>query len=78
MNEVFAENTVSMSTPVLDPKFMVFPKVLEGVTESVITELRQRMAEYMAKEADKKKRQEEEKKFLWNQSHISELPEAAA
>lgn len=76
-DEVFAENTVALTTPVLDPKFVIFPKVLEGVTDSVISELREKYSLYLQKKADEKKRQEEEKRFLWNQSRLAETEESA-
>lgn len=77
-DEVFAENTVELTTPVLDAKFVVFPKLLEGVTDAVITELREKYSLYLQKKAEEKKRLEEEKRFLWNQARLEEPEEAAA
>lgn len=76
-DEVFAENTIELKTPVLDAKFVVFPKLLEGVTDSVITELREKYGMYLQKKAEEKKRTEEESRFLWNQARIDE-PEKTA
>lgn len=71
-SEVFSQSTVSLTMPVLDPKFVVFPKLLEGVTDSVVTELRMKYSSYLQKKDLERKKVEEEKRFLWNQPDLDE------
>ncbi len=51
-----ATDAVTIVVPVLDPKYVVFPKMLEGVTDRVISQLHEKVAAYYAK-----KRQEEQR-----------------
>lgn len=71
-SEVFSANTVTLTMPVLDPKFVIFPKLLEGVTDSVVTELRAKYSQYLHKKEMERKKEEEEKKFMWNQPPLEE------
>jgi hypothetical protein len=54
------EETVSLIIPRMDDKFVVFPKVLEGATLSVIEEHSKRVQDWEA-EQDKQKRQAQER-----------------
>lgn len=70
MSEVFAENAITLIIPVMDTKYTVFPKVLEGVTERVIDELNAQYVEWLRQKLEEKKRNEEEQSFLWNQNKV--------
>lgn len=51
-----ANETISIEIPVLDPKFVVFPKMLEGVTDRVISQLHEKVAAWHAKKAKEEER----------------------
>lgn len=59
-DEVTATEQVSLVIPGMDSKFVVLPKVLEGVTDKVITQLNSMVGEYYRKKAEEEKRQAEE------------------
>lgn len=60
-SEVTALEQVSLVIPGMDSKFVVLPKVLEGVTDKVITQLNAMVADYYRKKAEQEKREAEEK-----------------
>lgn len=59
-DEVFAEESITLTMPVLDTKYVVLPKVLEGVTDRVIAELNGKYSEFLQKKAAEEKRRREE------------------
>lgn len=59
-SEVTAVNNVQLLIPFLDSKFVVFPKMLEGVTDRVITELGALVAEYYRRKTEQEKAEQEE------------------
>ena len=73
MTEVCAENSITLMMPIMDTKYAVFPKVLEGVTERVIDELNSQYAAWLQKKREEEKRKKEEAGYMWNQQQ-SELP----
>lgn len=54
-DEVTATQEVVLQIPGMESKFVVLPKVLEGVTDRVITELNAMVADYYRKQAEEKK-----------------------
>lgn len=60
-DEVTATEQVSLVIPGMDSKFVVLPKVLEGVTDKVITQLNAMVADYYRKKAEQEKREADEK-----------------
>lgn len=60
-----AEESVVITLPMIDPKFAVFPKILEGVTLSVMETLKDNVRSYLSKrEAEEKRRKEYEQMGL--------------
>lgn len=60
-----AHEDVVITLPVVDSKFFVFPKVIEGVTQSVVSQLRDNVSAYFDKKrADEKRRKEFEQMKL--------------
>lgn len=60
-----AEESVVLTLPMIDPKFAVFPKVLEGVTLGVMESLKDNVRSYLDKrEAEEKRRKEYEQMGL--------------
>ena len=51
-----ATEVVTLVFPKLDAKYVVFPKVLEGMTDRIIGQLQEKMAAYYAKKAKEEER----------------------
>lgn len=60
-----AEETVALVIPELDDKYVVLPKVLEGVTCSVIAAHQRNINKYYIDKAAKEKEEAERKKMLF-------------
>lgn len=54
-----AEETVTLVMPNLDNKFVVFPKVLEGVTIGVIRNHQENVRSFLSKKAEEERRRRE-------------------
>lgn len=67
-SEVYGQESITITMPILDTRYTVFPKVLEGVTNRVIAELNARYSEWLHVQQQEAERQAEEKEFLWNQA----------
>lgn len=48
-----AAEVVTLVFPKLEAKYVVFPKVLEGMTDRIIGQLQEKMAAYYAKEEER-------------------------
>jgi predicted RNase H-like nuclease (RuvC/YqgF family) len=72
VTEVFAENGITLLMPVMDTKYAVFPKILEGVTERVIDELNAQYGAWLQKKHEEEKRKKEEASYMWNQLPIAD------
>lgn len=77
-DEVTATERVSLVIPGMDSKFVVLPKVLEGVTDKVITQLNSMVSDYYRKKAEEAKRQAEEqmRPSFWSNGVTLEKVEA--
>lgn len=61
---------VALTFPTMESKFVVFPKLVEGATERVISQHAEKVASYLYKQADEKRKAEERKQLdLWNQAN---------
>jgi len=63
-DDTTVEETVSLIIPQMDEKFVVFPKVLEGVTDQVIKIHRAKVNDYLAKKATEERARKERMKML--------------
>lgn len=64
--ETAAEERVSLTIPSMESKYVVLPKVLEGVTDRVMTEHRNKVSAYLNKKAaEEARRREWRKAGLW-------------
>jgi hypothetical protein len=72
--EVTALEEMTLVIPNMDTKFVVLPKVLEGVTDRVMAQLDTMVADYYRKQAEEKKRQEAEqlRPSFWGNGTIKE------
>lgn len=55
--------TVTLEIPVMDPKYVVLPKVLEGATTSVIEKHKSNVSTHLAKQ--RKEEEERRNMHLW-------------
>lgn len=78
VDEVTATEQVSLVIPGMDSKFVVLPKVLEGVTDKVITQLNGMVGEWYRKKAEEEKRRKEEeiRPSFWSNGATLEKVEA--
>lgn len=73
-DESEATLATDLAIPVIDPKFIVFPKVLEGITDQVVTELKAKVADFHRKQFEEEKRRKEEAQqpSFWRNGHGEE------
>lgn len=76
-DETTVEETMSLIIPQMEEKFVVLPKVLEGVTDRVIKAHRARMDEYRSKKAAEERARKERAKMFPGFSE-EDIKEAAA
>ena len=73
----YAEETVDLTVPYMEPKQLDLSKVLQGATEAVITRHREALRKAQAAADAEKKRQQEQRSF-WMLNHRPDEPDEPA
>lgn len=64
-DSLVAEETVSLIIPQMEDKFVVLPKVLEGVTSAVISEHQKKIGDFRTKKREEEKKRQERESMLF-------------
>lgn len=65
-DSLVAEETVSLIIPQMEDKFVVLPKVLEGVTSAVISEHQGKIGKFRAAKLEEERKKRERESMLFD------------